>query len=163
MPLLDLTGLALSLLAVIAFVFFLRDWWRRRKQFQPLEHGTLHIDGRTMGVAWLLVLVLSFVAGVQGPLVLKTEASTQGPAHALDDAFSGLADGRATVQQTTTIQAPLPFYRWSRTEVRMGGRLQLTTTTRTLQVPLWFLAGILLYVQFVMRGRVTAREAAGTA
>src|SRR5690606_23602751 len=105
----------------------------------------------------------SFVAGVQGPLVLKTEASTQGPAHALDAAFSGLADGRATVQQTTTIQAPLPFYRWSRTEVQVGGRLQLTTTTRTLQVPLWFLAGILLYVQFVMRGRVTAREAAGTA
>ena len=67
MPLLDLAGVGLSLVAVIAFVFLLRDWWRRRNRFRPLEHGTLHVGARAVSAAWLLLLVLSFVAGVHGP------------------------------------------------------------------------------------------------
>jgi len=110
-----------------------------------------------------MLLVVSLVAGVYGPLVLKVEASTRGTAYAAGDSFGGPPDLRATVQQTSTIQAPLPFYRWSRTDVRIGGRLQATTTTRTLQVPVWFIVAIVLYLQLVMRGRATAHEETGVA
>lgn len=158
MPLLDLAGVGLSLLALVAFAFLVRDWWRRRGRFRSLELRTLRISGRTMGAVWLFVLVLSLVASVYDPLVLKVEASTRAAAPAMGDPFAEPPDPRVAVQQTSTIEAPLPFYRWSRTDVHMGGRLQLTTTTRTLQIPLWFLVGILLYVRFVMRGRVTAHE-----
>jgi len=161
MPVLDLAGAGLSLLAILAFVLLLRDWWHRRGRFRPLELGTLCISGRTVALAWLLLLFLSFVAGVRGAFVLKVEASTRAAAPATADPFTGAQDPRVAVQQASTLEAPLPFYRWSRTEVRMEGTLQATTTTRTFQVPVWFIVGAVLYLQFVVRGRAAAHEQTG--
>lgn len=150
-----LAGALLSTLAFVLLAVLWRDCARRARLLRPLTLGALELRPEWMARGWILLLVISFVAGLRG-LPLASEGRTLGIAP--EPVARGTA-GDAGPARTTATSLHLPFWiRAVEREETLEGRRLVGSVRDTLQLPWPFLAAGLLYWLLAVR---TSRPASG--
>ena len=148
-------GLWLSVIALLVVAITVWNVWRR-ESFPEVAYGGVSLTPRRVRWLWTLALVGATVIGsARDPIIMNSVDMNDPDAEATAQARGD--DGI----RTTSMQVPLPFYRYEREDVTRAGLPVSSHELRGFVLPtplLWtLLAYVFLVVRFNPDGRWTRR------
>lgn len=144
MEALQLVGVSLSVVGVVALALLWRDLWKR-SDFPGFIHGTVRISGKGMKRVWAGVFLLAFAVG--GPAVVS-QTRTDIPRHG---GSAAVAESAVREQHSVSWQVRFASYQHAISETRRDGMLVDRSEGRSVLAPVWLPLAVALYWIVVVR------------
>jgi hypothetical protein len=136
-----LAAKVLSGVALFTLVVELVNLWRR-PSVPAFSYGTVTLSQRRLKAVWFAFLLGALVVGSSNDPILKSNEDSREPAPAATDAPSNVM---------SSVNLPLPFYRYERTARWVNGTLVEEHILEGVVLPWSFLWALLAYYVLVVR------------
>ncbi|MDX1394728.1 MAG: hypothetical protein R3195_10055 [Gemmatimonadota bacterium] len=135
-----LAGKVLSGLAVVGVLAVIVNCWRR-DAFPGISYGEIELSHGRLRWLWILFILGGFALGSAEDPVVQA-GTTMEDEELLDSAVN---------RRQTSLDLPLPFYRFERRRVYADGELAVESTTEYFLIPWALLGAFVAYIALVVR------------